>query len=85
MTLKRPIGERGASEASLEAAVEVPLVFNAAVEGGFENTFIGGAEEPCRVVDPQAVDEFGWGATTVFSECAGGVFRGSPGKMDQGG
>ena len=61
------VGERSGSEAGFKTVVEVALVFKSAFEGGFENAFIGRAEEPCGVVDPQAVDEFGRGATTVFA------------------
>ena len=59
--------EWGGSKAGLETAMEVPLVFKAAFKGGFENIFIGGAEEPRGVVEPQSVDEFGRGATAVFA------------------
>ena len=79
-----PVDERGGIEASLEAAVEVALVFKTAVEGDFENACVGGAQEPCGVVDPQVVDEFGGGIATVFPEFVGGVSRGVPGKTEQG-
>ena len=59
--------ERGGSKAGLKTAMEVPLVFEAAFKGGFENIFIGGAKEPRGVVEPQAIDEFGRSATAVFA------------------
>ena len=61
------------------------MVFKVAFEGDFKNTLVGGAEEPCGVVDPQAVNEFGRGDATVFAQLAGGMVLGTPGKTDQGG
>ena len=77
------IFERGGFKAGFKKAVEVSLIFKPTFEGDFENTFIRRAEEPCGVVDPQAVNEFGRGDVTVFAHLAGGMFLGTTGKTDQ--
>ena len=65
--MRLSVGEGGGSKTGFKRAVEVPLIFKAAFEGGFENALVGGAEEPCRILDPQAVDEFGEAFPAVFS------------------
>lgn len=79
------VGVGGHAVAAAEALVEVAQVFEAALQGDFEDFFLSGGDLGGGPMEAGVLDQVARTAAEVAATGAGGVFVAAPGQADEAG